>query len=155
MKRITLLFAFLLSSAASAADATMLLHHRVLEEVESADANGRKTRALVDPVTVVPGTELVYVTAYRNAGEQPAEHVVITNPVPAALEYRPGGTTGSADVSVDGGKSFGALNALRVKNADGTTRPARAADVTHVRWQLGQAVKPGQQGEVSFRARLK
>jgi hypothetical protein len=39
--------------------------------------------------------------------------------------------------------------------ADGIARPAQAADVTHVRWTLGDPVPSGGAGELSFRGVVK
>ncbi|MGQ0430759.1 MAG: hypothetical protein ACT4UQ_12575, partial [Gammaproteobacteria bacterium] len=106
--------------------------------------------------TVVPGTEVFYVITYRNVGDQPADGVAITNPVPVELEYVAALGLGPANqVSVDGGKHYGALAGLSVTDADGKSRPAQAADVTHVRWMLASALRPGDGGRVSFKARLK
>jgi len=105
---------------------------------------------------VVPGTEVFYVIRYRNTGDQPADKVAITNPVPAELEYVSVLGPGPANqISVDGGKQYGALSSLSVTGADGKSRPAEAADVTHVRWMLNAALAPGEGGSVSFKARLK
>jgi hypothetical protein len=57
-------------------------------------------------------------------------------------------------VSVDAGKSWGALASLKVKGADGKPRAAQGSDVTHVRWKLRDPVRAGEQGSVSYRAVL-
>jgi len=57
-------------------------------------------------------------------------------------------------VSVDGGATFGALVDLKIREADQTSRPATAADVTHVRWRFQQPLAPGATGAVAFAARL-
>jgi uncharacterized repeat protein (TIGR01451 family) len=101
--------------------------------------------------TIVPGQEVVYDLAFANKGTKPAEQVVLTNPVPATLEYVSGE---NALVSVDGGKTFAALGALKVTAADGTQRAAEPKDVTHLRWNLA-AIAPGSGGHVRFKARLK
>jgi uncharacterized repeat protein (TIGR01451 family) len=103
---------------------------------------------------VTPGDRLLFVLSYKNMGAQPASDFVVTNPVPAAVAY-----TGSEDetpmVSVDGGKTWGALASLSVTQADGTTRAAAPRDVTHVRWALGRAIPAGQGGKLSFRGVVK
>jgi hypothetical protein len=57
-------------------------------------------------------------------------------------------------VSVDGGKTYDTLSRLTVTDADGKRRAAKSSDVTHVRWSLKSAVKPGEEGKVSFRAKV-
>ena len=56
-----------------------------------------------------------------------------------------------ADVSVNGGKSWGKLASLTVTAPDGTKRAAQASDVTHVRWTLA-LLAPGASGTVTYRA---
>lgn len=132
------------------------LSNQVFQEIEVIGADGKPERKSVPPTTVVPGTEVTYVIAYRNTGDKPADNVAITNPVPAELEYVAVlGPAPANEVSVDGGKQFGPLTGLSVTDADGKSRPARAADVTHVRWILGTALQPGEGGTVSFKARLR
>lgn len=138
----------LLAGAAQAQGVTLTA--RVLQEKTVEDA-GVKRVVLVPAATVTPGQEVVYDLSYANAGSKPAEQVVLTNPVPATLEYVSGD---SALVSVDGGKTFAVLTSLKVANADGTQRPAAPKDVTHVRWNIA-AIAPGASGHVLFKARLK
>jgi uncharacterized repeat protein (TIGR01451 family) len=139
------------------AEDTLELRNEVFQEVDVTDADGKTHRERVPAAKVVPGSEVIYVITYRNTGAQPATDVVITNPIPAELAYQPQlgpGPSAAPDVSVDAGKSFGALASLSVKDADGKSRAAQGSDVTHVRWELRTPVKPGEQGSVSYRAVL-
>jgi uncharacterized repeat protein (TIGR01451 family) len=146
----------LLWFGAAHAAGSLQLSNQVFQEIEVIGADGKPERKTVPAATVVPGTEVFYVITYRNAGDQPAENIAITNPVPAELEYVAVlGPAPANQVSVDGGKRYGALANLSVADASGKTRPAEAADVTHVRWMLNSALPPGDGGKVSFRARLK
>ena len=118
------------------------------------DAKGNKKNTLVSPTTVLPGTPLVIWISYKNGGSKAATNFVINNPVSKAMEF-----TGAAEtwalVSVDGGKTFGALGALKAKGADGKMRAAIPQDVTGVRWTVPQAIAPGAGGKVSFYAVVK
>lgn len=146
----------LLWLGAAHAAAGVQLTNQVFQEVEVIGADGKPERKTVPATTIVPGTEVSYVIAYRNTGDKPADNVAITNPVPAELEYV--AVLGPApvnEVSVDGGRQYGLLTSLSVTGADGKPRPAEAADVTHVRWMLNAALPPGAGGKVSFMARLK
>jgi len=134
------------------------LSNEVFQEIEIKAPDGKIERKTVPAARVVPGTEVVYVITYRNDGDKPAEKVTVTNPVPKELEYVTAASIAgesAPDVSVDGGKNYGALSRLTVTSADGKSRPATSADVTHVRWALKSIVKPGDEGKVSFRAKLK
>ena len=148
----------LLLAAPAMAQSTLELTTQVMQEVETRGQDGKPRKQMVPAAKVVPGTELTYVITYRNKGAQPAEKVVINNPVPPELSYRGNSAAGQGTqfrVSVDGGKSFGVLPSLRVTGADGKPRPAQPADVTHLRWTLARSVAPGAEGTVRYRAVIK
>ena len=141
---------------AVAAQDTLELRNAVFQDIDVKNADGTTHRERVPAAKVVPGTEVIYVITYHNAGKQPAADVVITNPIPAELAYQPEAGSGAVapEVSVDKGKTWGALASLTVKGADGKPRPAQGGDVTHVRWKIGAPVKAGEEGSVSYRAVL-
>ncbi len=124
-----------------------------VERVTTAEDGSRKT-ALEKPNIVVPGDSLVFVLNYRNSGSAPANQFVITNPLPSAVQYQRSGDDGAV-VSVDGGKSWGTLDTLRVRDDDGTQRSASDADVTHVRWSFSQPIPAGGTGKILFRGKVK
>lgn len=127
-------------------------------EVEITKDDGTKGVERVPATKVIPGTEVIYTISYTNAGNKSAEKVVITDPIPEHMLYILGsarGTNTTITYSVDGGKTFASANELKVKNTDGSERPAQSDDYTHIRWNLNQALKPESSGEVEFRARLK
>lgn len=157
-KLIASLFLSLLVVTPTLAQNTLELTAQVLQEVETRGKDGKVRKQTVPAAKVVPGTEVTYVITYRNKGAQPAEKVVINNPVPAELAYKGSSAAGQNakfEVSVDGGASYGVLPSLRVTGADGKPRPAQPADVTHLRWTLARVVPPGAEGTVSYRAVLK
>ena len=136
----------------------MQLKTEAFREVAVTGKAGKKEKQLQVITRAVPGQEVVYVIAYRNAGAKAAESVVVNNPVPKGLVYQVGSAQGAgarAEVSVDGGKAFGLLESLKVTGPDGAPRAARAEDVTHVRWTLTAALKPGGEGKVTYRAVLR
>ena len=78
---------------------------------------------------VVPGDEVIYTMHYRNAGSEPADDVVITNPLPEhMLLLRTDVLEGGLNLifSVNGGQEFDALARLSVIGEDGRQRPATA-----------------------------
>ena len=77
--------------------------------------------------------------------------VVIDLPVSEDMTYVEGTASHPEHLvfSLDGGRRFAPLHELRVIDLAGP-RPATAADVTDLRWQLPAA--PGQRFEVSYRA---
>jgi len=147
---------FLITLAALVAPLTaqaaneVALTSAVFVEKSVPQADGKPRLVLEEPRTVVPGDKLVFVLGYRNQGAKPATDFVVTNPLPTAVAYQ-GAADNAAVVSVDGGKSWGALGALKVRKADGTARPAYPEDVTHVRWTMKTPIPVGAEGKLSFR----
>ncbi|WP_379923288.1 hypothetical protein [Erythrobacter sp. R86502] len=122
----------------------------VMAETVVVDADGKERVELVQPTTIVPGAKLVFGTDYTSKSAEVVNNFVVTNPLPQAVRLAPDADP-ALMVSVDGGKTFGALAALSVTNSDGTTRPAAHADVTHVRWVLA-SIAPGQSGRLTYPA---
>ncbi|ABW69055.1 DUF11 domain-containing protein [Desulfosudis oleivorans] len=131
-----------------------------IAEVEAQEFNSEGQRVTVRKPAglVVPGKEVIYTTTYTNIGTAPAENVIITNPVPEHMVYKENSAAGQNTTivfSIDNGKTYQTPDALFVKTADGTTRPATASDYTHIRWTVTKPVSSGEKGVVSYRAILK
>lgn len=118
------------------------------------DAQGKKKNQLFAPDRVLPGEALVIMLEYKNNSAKPAANFVINNPIPAAISYT-GVEQPWAQVSVDGGKTYGALATLKVTAGDATTRPALPSDVTHVRWKFAQPIAPAASGRVMYYGTVK
>lgn len=119
--------------------------------VRQVTENGQTRETLEEPNQVLPGDKLVFTTRYTNGGAQPATDFVVTNPLPAPVKLA---KVDSFEVSVDGGKTFGALAALKATGADGKPRVAELGDVTHVRWRVA-SIAPGASGEVRYLAEVR
>ena len=143
---------FSIPGVASAAPGAVVLKGDVKVETTVVEKGVEKT-VLATPKVVVPGNRLVFSTSYRNEGAAPVQNFVVTNPVPEGIAVA-APDAASLTVSVDGGKSWGKLAALTVKDAKGVVRPAQAADVTHVRWTLA-SIAPGTGGAVAYHAIVK
>jgi hypothetical protein len=113
------------------------------------DAQGKKKNVLLPPERVIPGEPVTIVLEYKNPGPKPASAFVINNAVPAAVNFT-GVEQAWAVVSVDSGKTYGALATLKIAKADGTIRAALPSDVTNVRWKFAQPIAPLGTGRVSF-----
>ena len=148
-----LLLAALMPGQALAANQVALDNHVFVERV-STDAQGKQRILLEEPKVVVPGDRLVFVLNYRNAGAQPADKFVITNPLPSAVRFADAGDT-RPQVSVDGGKQWGLLADLSIPMTDGTRRAAQPADVTHIRWAFQNPIPVGATGKLMFRGVVK
>lgn len=141
-------------AAAQATANAVAINSDVLVERTATDPSGRTQTTLEEPASVVPGDRLVFVLRYRNNGAQPATDFVVTNPLPTAVAFD-GTSDAIASVSVDGGSTWGPLASLTVTEADGTTRPARADEVTHIRWAFTQPIPAGEAGRLMFRGVVK
>lgn len=150
MKNLLSLLALAVPGTALAASQVTLASNVFVERVRQ-DAGGKAATVLEPPRAVARGDRLLFVLSYRNEGAEPASGFVVTNPVPDAVAFV-GADDAEADVSVDWGRSWGKLSALRVTRPDGTSRAAEPDDVTHVRWSFRHAIGAGQSGKLSFRA---
>lgn len=133
---------------AQAAPVSLKGDARVIRQVVE---NGQTRETLEEPTKVLPGDRLVFTTHYSNGGDKPITDFVVTNPLPAPVKLT---RAGDFEVSVDGGKTFGALAGFRVAGADGRPRAAELADVTHVRWKLA-SIAPGASGDVRYFAEVR
>lgn len=146
--------AALLMTAAPALAAPIEITNAVFEATEVRSADGSIKRQLVPATTVTPGDEVVYVLTVRNTGASPAEQLVITNPLPADIAFVAAEGSDAPKVSI-GGERFGDLSELSATASDGRTRPAKPADVTHLRWTLTAPLAPLGERQVSYRGQLK
>lgn len=69
---------------------------------------------------------------------------VITNPMPRRIAYQES-AAGNEEVSVDGGRTWGRLGALRIG-----ARIATPEDVTHVRWRIPAGHAARGQGHIAY-----
>jgi uncharacterized repeat protein (TIGR01451 family) len=150
-----LLLGFSLSAAAMA-EGSLDVRTVVQKEQMVVDENGEETRRLVPAELVVPGESVFYTITFTNIGEEPADNVVITNPISDNLTYVDGSAFGPGteiQFSVDGGLTFDAAAQLTVSESGGERR-ATASDYTHVRWVVQNDLEPGAQGTARFAAIL-
>ncbi len=139
--------------AALAADNVSVVSEMFVEKT-IAEPGAKPRVVLAKQNSGPPGTRLVFTHSYRNSGKAPAANFAMTNPIPSGVEFT-GSDDPNAMVSVDGGKSFGALATAKVRAADGSFRAARPEDVTHVRWSLKAPIPVGGSGKFSFKGTVK
>ena len=151
----TLLFMASVASVHAAAD--IRLKAVVEVEVTVVNDKGETEVKRVPAAKVVPGTEVIYTITVSNLGDQPADSVVVTDPIPENTTYVDRSAFGAGTkitFSVDGGKSYDLAGKLKVKDAAGKLRAATASDYTHIRWVLNFTLKPKDVAPVWFKARL-
>ena len=126
-------------------------------ETEVKDAKGKVTIKRAPAAKVVPGSEVIYTTTFKNLGSKAAGNIVINNPLPLNTTLTAGSVFGAntnITYSLDG-KVFATPDKLKVKDKDGKEIPATAADYTHIRWSLQGELAAGKTGEVGFRSVIK
>lgn len=158
MNRLLSVFVLLALSATAYSQEQGHLNVRTVVHKEQVivNENGETESELVAADTVVPGERVVYTITFQNISAEPAENVVITNPISGELMYVDGSAFGpGSDIqfSVDGGRTFANATELTVTE-DGTTRSAGAEDFTHIRWVMQQELAAGAQGVARFSAVL-
>lgn len=123
-------------------------------EQEYVNDQGQTATRLVPAGKVVPGNEVVWTITARNVCDQPADRIVIANPVPEHMTYVANsamGTGAELAYSLDG-QDFKPAAALTVRDADGSSRAARADEYRAVRWTYQTAFAPGATAFVRYRA---
>lgn len=129
-----------LASGAPLAAAPVAVSNDVYVERENASA-----RVLEPATTLRRGDRVIYVVSWRAARP---DRFTITNPLPATVAYQ-GSADGAEQVSVDGGRTWGELGALRVRDR-GAWRDATPEDVTHVRWQVPRQLALAGSGRLTW-----
>jgi uncharacterized repeat protein (TIGR01451 family) len=127
------------------------------KEIEVTGPDGKTVLQRVPAERVVPGDEVIYTITFINNGDEPAENLVVNNPIPEHMHYVTGSASDASSVitfSVDNGKTFDMPEKLEVQDADGNPVPAKPTDYTNIRWTINEPVAPKSSGEVSYRARL-
>ena len=128
----------------------------VQKEVIVENEDGSTETKLVEAGSVIPGETVVYTITFANAGDEPAENIVITNPISASLTYVAGSASNGdmqVEFSIDGGQTFAAASDLRIVD-NGIERPATTKDYTHVRWVMQSELASGGERQASFAAVL-
>ena len=137
-------------------DGSLDVHTVVQKEEVVVNENGETENRLVAVESVIPGERVFYTITFTNVGDEPAENVVITNPIATELTYVEGSAFGpgmDVQFSVDGGATFAVAADLTVTE-NGESRAAGPEDFTHIRWVMQGELNTGSQGTARFAAVL-
>jgi uncharacterized repeat protein (TIGR01451 family) len=107
---------------------------------------------------VVSGDRVLYTLEVRNTGPTTVPPPRVDYAIPTHTWYVTESAVGpgtEVTYSVDGGLNFDRPENLRVSAPGGQTRNALAADYTHIRWQLKNALKAHSVAFVRFRVLVK
>lgn len=157
MKILVSVFLIVLATSAIASE-KQNLSVQTYAEKESVVVNedGQAETQLVPAELVVPGETVFYTITFTNVSAEPADNVVITNPIAENLMYVQGSAFGPGMeilFSADGGNTFAPAEELTVAE-NGDVRRATASDFTHVRWVMRSDLDAGAQGIARFAAVL-
>jgi hypothetical protein len=90
------------------------------------------------------GDRLIYVVSWLRLGGDGG--FTVTNPLPSSVSYQRS-AGGDEEVSVDGGKRWGKLEAMRIG-----ARLATPEDVTHLRWRVAPERAAKGSGRITYSA---
>jgi uncharacterized repeat protein (TIGR01451 family) len=130
----------------------------IAEVQQASQTEGRETTKLIPADRVVSGDTVFYTLEVRNTAPTSVKRPIVTYAIPAHMFYLPDSAVGpgtEVTYSVDAGRSFDAPENLRIQEPGGQVRAATAADYTHIRWQLKNALKGNSVAFVRFRVRMK
>lgn len=120
-------------------------------------ADGTEMTTFAPATDVEPGEQVRYRLSYVNEGSETAERVSLVMPVPSEVVYIEGSISGTASLvsfSVDAGQTYTARETLLIgEGAD--ARPALSSEITHIKWDLQDAIAPSETGQIGFEAVLK
>jgi uncharacterized repeat protein (TIGR01451 family) len=145
------------SAAMAAEQGCIELKSSAEVEEQYKNEQGQNATRLVPAGKVVPGDQVVWTITAKNVCNKPTDNVVIANPVPEHMTYVADSAIGTGtDIaySLDG-REFKAAAELTVRNADGSSRAARADDIRAIRWTYKASFAPGASGFVRYRAVVK
>jgi uncharacterized repeat protein (TIGR01451 family) len=150
-----LLLGVLSANTAIAQQGNVQLEHKAEQRQSFVDENGVEQTRMTEAARVIPGEEIFFTVTYSNNGDEPAENIIITNPVPNNMDYVNGSASGDNTTimfSVDGGNNFDVPQNLTVTDTEGSQKPASAVDYTHIRWTVEGDIASGTSGTVQFSA---
>lgn len=143
--------ALLIATPASVNAQAIFTELNAMKSVMETTADGLQIEKLVPVATILPGEKVIYTLNYGNQSDTPVTGVVISLPMPKEMTFVPGSADQSGTsvtYTVDGGKTYDQLERLTITTADGLERPARADDITAIRWTVLDALEPAQSGAV-------
>jgi uncharacterized repeat protein (TIGR01451 family) len=147
--------ALLMSVSVHTANAADAIRVRAIAEVERSLSEGdHQVKKLLPADRVVSGDHVIFTLEVRNSGTLTLDAPAVSYPIPKHMTYVAQSAVGpgvEVTFSVDGGREFDRPERLVILGSDGRTRPALAADYTHIHWQLHSHLKSHSVAFVRFR----
>ena len=142
----------LMAAALAAAAATPLFARGTVELTRAVFheriGDSRSGRTIAPAGDLRKGDSVILVVRWNNSNG--ARGFTVSSPVPTALTYR-SSSLDNQTVSVDGGISWGPLEAMHIREAGGKRR-ASPEDVTHLRWRITAQQAARGSGQLTYSA---
>ena len=136
--------AICLAASAAAAQSAIDIQRSVYVENRNTDTSGKPARTLERADRLRRGDVVVLMLEWTAAGKP--DSFVVSSRVPRDLAFKRSGGV-AAQVSIDGGLSWGTLDTLRIGK-----RRATPEDVTHLRWRVSNADAAQGRGMLTYSA---
>ncbi len=141
-----------------AAASALTAEQKVYKEVRTQTPTGEVKLTREAAKLVTPGENVIYALEFKNDKAEPAGDIVLTMPIPKDVAYIEGSAEtqlASLTYSADNGDSFSSRESVMTIDNDGSLRPAKPEELTHIRWSVSEEIAPNAGGELSFKGRLK
>lgn len=148
MRMLLVLTAAIAATPALARD-SVLTDSAVFIETAAA-SGGRDARTLSQADNLRRGDRVVLLVNWHSNDRK---GFTITSEVPAHLAFRESASQ-IQDVSVDGGRNWGLLGQLTIRDRY-DDRIAGPADVTHLRWRVSAREAVGRRGSIAYSATVR
>lgn len=147
-------FRIFVIAAAFAPSIALAAPHVVLtNEAAFVEQSSMSDKTVLIPTTKSApiGARIRYTITAHNEGDRPAVNLVPRAVVPASEEFVHAVPATTAEYSLDGGKTWSRTPIVHVKSgAVETTRPARPAEYTAVRWTTLTPLAPGARATFTY-----
>ncbi len=133
------------------------------KKIISVDETGKEViawQSLEGQPQVFPGDIVRYHLMSKNAGDQDAQNLVLSQAIPQGTVYvlASANSNNGAEItySIDNGQSFVANPTIEVEQPDGSIieQPAPAELYTNVKWEVSQALLPQGDVDVSYEVQI-
>lgn len=158
---IVLWHCLLLAAVAVAADDNRIKMEMSISKQVTTMVEGREQISYIPVAQVNPGNRVRYDVSYTNISSEEVHNFAIVDPIPAGVVYLSDQGDGNTTTlfSIDKGFSYSEaplFHEVRDRESGLIKKEEVGADkYTHIKWLFKGAIKPGQQGKVSFLATVK
>lgn len=151
------IFSLFTTAVVSAEQGAIRFSNKAFKQIIVKTKEGAVQYDYVEPKLVLPDDIILYEIEFENISDKAVSDIVINNPIANNSKYRSSSATGTSSeitFSVDG-KNFDVVDALAVKDKNGTSRQAKPEEYKAIRWVYKKALKPGEKAKVTYKTSIK